>query len=63
MIYMKFFLKIYCFATDTNSIEYKHTQSAQCRLIKTGTTERLIGRFEVENRVVDTFLALFFANA
>jgi len=28
--------------TQTKSIEYKHTQSAQCRLIKTDTIERLI---------------------
>jgi len=34
--------------TDTKSIEYKHTQSAQCRLIKTNTTERLIANLEVE---------------
>jgi len=30
------------------SIEYKHTQSAQYRLIKTDTTERLIASLEVE---------------
>jgi len=34
--------------TDTKSIEYKHTESAQCRLIKTDTTERLIASLEVE---------------
>ena len=34
--------------TDTKSIEYKHTQSAQCRWIKTNTTERLIANLEVK---------------
>ena len=34
--------------TDTKSIECKHTQSAQCKLIKTNTTERLIAILEVE---------------
>jgi len=36
------------FVTDTKFIEYKHTQSATCRLIKTNTTERLIARLEVK---------------
>jgi len=34
--------------TDTTSIEYKRTQFAQCRLIKTNTIEQLIGSLEVE---------------
>jgi len=29
-------------------IEYKHTQSAQCRLVKTDKTEQLIASLEVE---------------
>jgi len=32
------------------SIEYKHTQSAQCRLVKTDTTEQLIASLEVEKQ-------------
>jgi len=36
--------------TDTKSIEYKHTQCAQCRKIKTNTTERLTANLEVERR-------------
>jgi len=32
------------------SIEYKHAQSAQRRLIKTETMERLIARLEVEQQ-------------
>ena len=35
---------------DTKSIEYKHTQSAQWRLIKTDTTERLLASLEVEQQ-------------
>jgi len=42
--------------TDTESIEYKHTESAQCRLIKTGTTERLIASLEVEQPGCTHFL-------
>jgi len=40
-------------------IEYKHTQSPQCRLMKRDTTERLIMSVEVEQV---TFLTLLFAN-
>jgi len=29
-------------------IEYKHTQSAQCRLVKTDTTEQFIASLKVE---------------
>jgi len=40
--------------TDTKSIEYKHTQSAQYRFIKTDKTERLIESFEVEQQGYQT---------
>jgi len=32
--------------TDAKFIEYKHIQSAQCRLITTDTTEQVIVRLE-----------------
>jgi len=50
------------FVTDTKSSEYKNSESVQRRLIKTDTTERLIASLEIEQRVTDNFLTLFFAN-
>ena len=44
------------FVTDTKSIEYKHTLSGQCSLIKTDKTERLIASFEVEQQGYRRFL-------
>jgi len=44
------------FVTDTKSIKYKHSQSAQCRLIKTVTTERLIASLEEEQQGYRHFL-------
>jgi len=41
---------------DTKSTEYKHTKSAQCRLIKTDTTERLLANLEVEQQGYKHFL-------
>ena len=37
-------------------IEYKHTQSAQCGVVKTGTTEQLIASLEVEQQGYRHFL-------
>jgi len=31
-------------------VEYKHTQSAQCRLVKTDTTEQFIASLEIEQQ-------------
>jgi len=42
--------------TDTKSIEYKHTLSAQCRLIKIDKTEQLIASFEVQQLGYKHFL-------
>jgi len=38
------------FVTDTKSLEYKHTQSAQCGLIKTDITGQLIASLKVEQK-------------
>jgi len=48
--------------TATNSTEYKHTQSAQCKLVKTDTTEQFIASLEVEQPSYRNFLTLMFAN-
>jgi len=48
-----FFTLRFC---NTHSIEYKHAQAAQCRWIKTDTTEQLIGSLEVEQQGYRHFL-------
>jgi len=44
------------FETDPKSIEYKHTLSAQRRLVRTDTTERFITALEVEPQGYSHFL-------
>jgi len=43
--------------TDTKSIEYKHRQPAQCRSMKTDTTERSTASLEVEQPGFRHFLS------
>jgi len=49
--------------TDRKFIEYRRTQSAQCNLIKTDTTERLIASLEAEPQGYRHFITLLFANS